>query len=269
MSAGAGPDLDTLRAALVAVGRLTAAQAALLCSSSPQAAGIRLRQLVDEGEAVAFGGAYWHPRCPRRGFRHREAVAEMYVRLSPLAPAWRFEVADPNAAYRPDAWLVSDRAEDRRQVALEADRGTERRKAWGDKLARFVDHGGGRMVVAVPDSSRTRRVGAWAEEAGVSALVLPAAALTAEVVLGFIEEIGPAPTRTENKTESRAGPPERGRTYTLNGVLVSAAQFFAKVDKGASVVGVERLAGGDVWHAATPSRKRTRILSPRRSTRIR
>ena len=267
MSPRAGLELETLQRALTAVGRLTAGQAAVLCGSTPQAAGLRLRRLVEDGEALAYAGAYWHPRCPRRGSRHREMVAEMYVRLAPLAPPWRFEPASygSDASYRPDGWLVSTEGRHDR-IALEADRGTERRGAWNDKLARFLQAHGGRMVVAVPDADRARRVEAWAQEAGVSALVMPATALTAEAVLAFINNASTAAQKTASRPDA---PAERDRAFAVNGVPVPPARFFAELIRTGRPAGVERRAGYDVWNTGTPSKKRAAVRWRGRRDRIR
>lgn len=256
MSGSGDWTLDRVERALHDVGRLSADQAARLSGWTPQVAGQRLRHLVDEGRAVAFQKAYWHPRCPRRGSRHRAFVAELYVRLTPLSPGWCFSPASPGA-YRPDGWLVSE-TDPSVRIALEADRGTERAQAWQEKLTRFIEADCHRLVVAVPDLGRAARVRGWVQDRGVHALVLPMTEIGPDAVVAYLQE----PLRKPDAPALDSGPgsPPREAAFVLDGVSVPRAVFEAAMAGTAHAAGLERLAGLDRWHAATGSGLRRRPL---------
>lgn len=250
------PGMDQIWRALEMVGRLTANQAARLTGWTPQAAGLRLRRLVDAGTVVSFQQAYWHPRCPRRGSRHRALVAEMYVRLAPLAPLWTFETAR-EGPYRPDGWLIATEGPASRRVALEADRATERESAWQAKLTRYRDGDSAGLIVAVPDERRATRVRSWVAQAGVTALVVPVATLSADGARPYLNALDHGgPADTPPLTE----PPARTTSFILEGRPVDGAVFARVTARGDYAVSIERLAGHDLWHGVRVGRPlRSRI----------
>lgn len=237
------PEADRLRDALEAVGRLTAAQAAHLLGCPPQAAGRRLQSLVDQGATVRFQGAYWHPRCPRRGARHRELVADLYVALSPLFSHWTFTSGGPGR-YRPDGWLVS--AAGGLRVAVEADRGTETAAQWREKARRMGTEALDGLIVAAPTAARARRVAAWAApELACPILSAAAGELDPDCTGDWLARLHPAPAAAA----SAACLPRRLEYW--RGDVPWEGRVPAPLPPGS---GTERLAGCDRVHLpASPS----------------
>jgi hypothetical protein len=226
-----------LRRALDTVGCLTVAQAVRLTGEPPLRVTRLLEGWVQAGTALRYREAFWHPAAGRRAVAHRLLVAEIYVALACLDPAWRLGPGrgDP---YRPDLWLVE--ADGARRVAVEADRGTERQPAWADKIGRMrrAEPDGVLVVAASPTiESRLRRQ--WANRWPCPAQVTALAKLDPDALRTWLDALpppGPPPPRS-------ARPARRYEVYPDH--TVYSADAGPSLPAGA---GVERLAGVDRIH---------------------
>ena len=149
-----------LAALLAVVGRLTVDQAARYQSATATRATRELEAAVQEGAAVKFQGAYWHPACPRRQARHRELTADAYLAIL----AWPDPVAvvpNPPGPAEPDLTLRI--GANGRVMALEADTGTESGRQWREKAARYSggDQGFDVVVVVTTGAKRARHILEW------------------------------------------------------------------------------------------------------------
>ncbi len=149
-----------LAALLAVVGRLTVDQAARYQSATATRATRELEAAVQEGAAVKFQGAYWHPACPRRQARHRELTADAYLAIL----AWPDPVAvvpNPPGPAEPDLTLRI--GANGRVMALEADTGTESGRQWREKAARYSggDQGFDVVVAVTTSAKRAQHILAW------------------------------------------------------------------------------------------------------------
>jgi hypothetical protein len=243
---------DRLAAALQLVGRLTAAQAAELLSITPALAGRRLRALTRSGLALEWHGAWWAPGTPRTLERHRGLVADVYVRLARDARLVRFGVEVGEPRVRPDVTVVWQAADRPLTLAVEADAGTERRRHWHEKLARYAADPPDGLVVVVPDARRRERLRAWLADAPCPVLVtLP------EGLPALLADL-PKPEAASATSDGTPPPTPIPRVYRLGDRPLPAEEAARLLSIGHVRIGAEeREAGLDIVHLV-PTRRRPR-----------
>jgi hypothetical protein len=235
-----------LLAALERTGRLTVDQAALLLDAHPAHVSRWLDALSRDGLAVHYRSAWWAPRVPRTLAAHRHLVADAYVRLIRDARCQSWDMPAPDAPVRPDAWIqwAADDERPRGRVALEADTGTEHRRQWQEKLARYPALEADRLVVLTPTSKSHARLRAW-----LAAAPIPAACATPDTLSAVLAALVTAAPPTDPSSPVSAPAAARPVVYRWDDTPRDTPPGETACPPGPWRTGArERVAGHDIQH---------------------